>query len=471
MVVTTAPVLVSPQDSEPFHIEADSSDFASGAVLSQRLPREEKWHPVVFYSKSLSPVERNYEIYDKEMLAIIRALEEWRHFLEGARHLVEIWTDHKNLEYFMVAKKLNRHQTHWSLYLARFDFKLTHCPGRCMGKPDTLSRRPDHGKGASDNKDVVLLRPELLAIRALEGVQMEGPEKGILKEIRQGNQRGDQEEPVAKAARELWQAASKMVRSAEWSEEEGLLQFRGKIYVPQNADLRRRVVSLCHDTKVAGYPGRWKTLELVSRNYWWLQMSRYIGQYISTCDLCLRTKPTRQAPVGELHPLRILDLPWDMLSIDFVVELPSSSRHNAVITVVDSVSKRVHFIPTHTTVTAEGAARLFLHQVWKLHGLLKCVISDCGPQFVARFTKELYRLLGIKLASSTAWHPQTDGQTERVNQELDQYLWLFVNERQDDWYDLLPMAEFQHNNHVHSATQQPPFLLDTRQLPCMGFKP
>jgi len=157
MAVTTAPVLVSPQDLEPFRIETDSSDFASRAVLSQRLPREEKWHPVAFYSKSLSPVERNYEIHDKEMLAIICALEEWRYFLEGARHPVEIWTDHKNLEYFMTAKKLNHHQAHWSLYLARFDFKLTHRPGRCMGKPDALSRRPDHGKGASNNKDVVLL--------------------------------------------------------------------------------------------------------------------------------------------------------------------------------------------------------------------------------------------------------------------------------------------------------------------------
>jgi len=153
------------------------------------------------------------------------------------------------------------------------------------------------------------------------------------------------------------------------------------------------------------------------------------------------------------------------------VELPLSSWYNAVMTVVDSVSKRAHFIPMHTTVTAEGAARLFLHQVWKLHGLLKCIISDCGPQFIACFTQELYRLLGIKLASFIAWHPQTDRQTEHVNQELDQYLWLFVNERQDNWYDLLPMAEFQHNNHVHSATQQPPFLLDTRRLPHMGFKP
>jgi len=158
---------------------------------------------VAFYSKSLSPVGWNYKIHDKEMLAIIRALEEWRHFLEGAQYPVEIWTDHKNLEYFMTAKKLNHRQARWSLYLVRFDFKLTHCPGRCMGKPDVLSWRPDHGKGASNNEDVVLLQPELLAIQALEGVQMEGPERDILREICQGNQRGDQEEPVAKAVREL----------------------------------------------------------------------------------------------------------------------------------------------------------------------------------------------------------------------------------------------------------------------------
>jgi len=142
---------------EPFRIKADSSDFAFGAILSQQLPREEKWHPVAFYSKSLFLMERNYEIHDKKMLAIICMLEEWRHFLEGAWHPVEIWTDHKNLEYFMTAKKLNRHQARWSLYLARFDFKLVHCPGRSMGKPDALSWRPDHGNRASDNEDMVLL--------------------------------------------------------------------------------------------------------------------------------------------------------------------------------------------------------------------------------------------------------------------------------------------------------------------------
>ena len=191
-------------------------------------------------------------------------------------------------------------------------------------------------------------------------------------------------------------------------------------------------------------------------------MSRYIGQYVSTCNLCLRTKPWQHFPVGKLQPLSVPDARWDTLSVNFVVELLESFRHDAVMTVVDSISKRVHFVPTHIMVTAEGVARLFLHHVWKLHGLPKCVVSNCGPQFVASFTKELYRLLGVQLFSSIAWYSQTDGQTERVNQELNQFLRLFVNEQQDDWYDLLPIAEFQHNNHVHSTTQQPPFLLDTR---------
>jgi len=156
--------------------------------------------------------------------------------------------------------------------------------------------------------------------------------------------------------------------------------------------------------KVAGHPGCWKTLELVSRDYWWPQMSRYIRQYVSTCDLCLRMKPIRQAPVGKLHSLQIPDSQWDMLSVDFIMELPLSSGHNAVMTVVDSVLKWAHFILMYTTVMAEGAVRFFLYQVWKLYSLLTYVVSDHGPQFVAHFTRELYRLLGIKLVSSIAWH-------------------------------------------------------------------
>jgi len=160
-------------------------------------------------------MERNYEIHNKEMLAIIRALEEWRHFLEGATHPVEIWTDHKNLEYFMIAKKLNCRQARWSLHLARFDFLLHYRPGRTMGKPDVLSRRADHGNRAFDNEDVVLLRPEFLVVRATEGVELTGVEQKILSDIRKGNQNGDQEKPIAKAAQELRRSANSTVHSSE----------------------------------------------------------------------------------------------------------------------------------------------------------------------------------------------------------------------------------------------------------------
>jgi len=264
-----------------------------------------------------------------------------------------------------------------------------------MGKPDALSRRANHGNRASENDNVVLLRPEFLAVRALEGVELTGMEQKILSNIRKGNWNRDQEEPIAKAVQELQRSANRTVHSSEWSNIDGLLWFQGKIYIPQNPDLHRQIVALCHDTHITGHPGCWKTLELVSQNYWWPQMSRYISQYVSTCDLYLRTKPWRHSPVGELQPLSVLDTWWDILSVDFVVELPESFRHNAVMTVVDSISKRVHFVLTHTTVIVEGAARLFLYHVWKLHGLPKRVVSNCRPQFVALFTKELYRLLGI----------------------------------------------------------------------------
>jgi len=194
---------MSPQELDPFWIEANSLDFATGAVLSQQSTTDGKWHPVVFYSKSLSSVEQNYEIHDKEMLAIIRTLEEWRHFLEGATHPVEIWTDHKNLKYFMTAKKLNCRQARWFLHLARFDFLLHHRPRHAMGKPDVLSRRADHGNRASDNENVVLLRLEFLAVHALEGVELTGVEQKILSDICKGNWNRDQEEPIAKVAREL----------------------------------------------------------------------------------------------------------------------------------------------------------------------------------------------------------------------------------------------------------------------------
>jgi hypothetical protein len=200
-LITSAPVLVLPDNNLPFRLEADGSGIATGAVLSQQSVNDNSWHPVAFLSKALNLVECNYEIHDTEMLAIIRGLEEWRHYLEGARHPVEIWTDHKNLEYLRVAQKLNRRQARWSLYLSCFDFTLHHKPGQSMGKPDALSRRANHGSGQADNDNLTLLAPELFWIHALTGTRLEGEQRNILCKVRRSLKDGVQEEAVAKAAR------------------------------------------------------------------------------------------------------------------------------------------------------------------------------------------------------------------------------------------------------------------------------
>jgi hypothetical protein len=154
-----------------------------------------------------------------------------------------------------------------------------------------------------------------------------------------------------------------MVKIAEWSESDGLLMFHSKIHVPKDRELRRRIVEQHHDTRITGHAGHFKTLELVSRNYWWPQMSRYISIYVKICDLCNWTKVQRRRPISELHPSETPEAPWDVISVDFIVELPESHGYDAIMCVIDSLTKRAHFIPTHTTINAEGTALLFLKEV------------------------------------------------------------------------------------------------------------
>ena len=246
---TTEPVLVTPDLDKEMRVEADASDFATGGVLSMKC-EDEKWRPVAYISKSLNEAERNYEIHDKEMLAIIRCLEAWRHFLEGAKGQFEIWTDHKNLEYFMKAQKLNRRQARWSLYLSRFDFALKHVAGKSMGRADSLSRRVDWAEGIErDNENQVMLKKEWLEVRAMERL-VEGPEEEIVKRIKEAR---DKDEEVIKVVEEMKKAGVKTLRDEEWQIEEGLVLKEGRVYVPKDEKLRVEIIRLHHDTPIAGH--------------------------------------------------------------------------------------------------------------------------------------------------------------------------------------------------------------------------
>ena len=246
---TTKPVLVTPDLNKEMRVEVDASDFATGEMLSMKC-EDERWRPVAYISKLLNEAERNYEIYNKEILAIIKCLEAWRHFLKGAKGWFEIWTDHKNLEYFMKVQKLNQRQARWSLYLSRFDFTLRYVAGKSMGRADSLNRRVNWAEGVEkDNENQVMVKEEWLEVRAMEQL-IKGPEEEIIKRIKEVR---NKDEEVIKVVEKMKKVEVKMIREEEWQIEEGLVLKEGRVYVPKNEKLRVEIIQLYHDMPIAGH--------------------------------------------------------------------------------------------------------------------------------------------------------------------------------------------------------------------------
>jgi hypothetical protein len=238
-----------------------------------------------------------------------------------------------------------------------------------------------------------------------------------------------------------------------------------RLVVPKDVSLRTDIIRLAHSSPHAGHPGIDKTYDLVHRDYVWDTLRQDVISFVKSCPHCQQTKTFPSRPSGALQPLPPPSEAWEEITADLIVELPLSNGFDSIFVVVDRFTKRAHFIPTFTTLSASGAAKLFRDHVWTQHGWPKKIVSDRGQQFAAKFTLELNRLLGVQTALSTAYHPQTDGQTERTNQELEQYLRLYTNFMQDDWSDWLSTTEFAYNNRVHSTTGFSPFFLEYGRHP------
>ncbi len=437
-------------------MEADASEGAIGAVLSQK--QEGKWRPVSFLSKSLSITERNYEIYNKELLAIMLALEEWRHYLMGAYQDFEIWMDHQNLQYFRKPQKVNQRQARWITELAEYHFTLHHKAGTANKKADLLLRRADHDQGQDDNDQVVVLSPE--HFRAM-----------IMPTIEETHQN------VKTATRNmhLWDntVAGSLNHDRGMKMDGGLIWYDGRIYVPRDHALRGEIIAQSHDHITVGHPGIEKTKELVLREFWWPKMKKDIETYVRACETCQRTKSSNQAKAAPLHPNEIPSCPWTHISVDMVTGLPKSNGHDAILVIVDRFSKEIIPVACSTELTSEGWAKILRDEVYAKHGMPQVIISDRGTVFISKFMKDLYGLLQIKGNFSTAYHPQTDGQTERVNQEVKKYLRMFVNHLQTDWAEWLSLAAFAHNNRTHSSTGKSPFEVNYGYNPAVlpGTKP
>jgi len=257
-----------------------------------------------------------------------------------------------------------------------------------------------------DNEEQTLVKRKWLEARAAQVTEVVIEGVDVLDRIRKSETRDDE---VIKAVEEMKWAGVKVLRDKEWRESDGLMLKEGKVYVPKDKKLRAEVIRLHHDTPVGGHEGQWKMTELVTRNFWWLGVSREVKWYVEGCDVCQRNKNRTQAPADKLMPNSIPEKPWSHISANFTTKLPLTQGYDSILVIVDRLTKMAHFIPTTEKTTAGGLARLFRDNVWKLYGLPESIISDRGPQFAAGVIRELNAMLGIDSKLLMAFHPQTDG--------------------------------------------------------------
>ena len=338
--------------------------------------------------------------------------------------------------------------------MSRFDFTLKHVPETRMGKADGLSRRSDWKIDVDrDNKNQVIIKDHW--IHNLQEVVIKGPEVELLEKIKKVRSK---DEDIIRVVEEMKKTKVKELRGDEWKIEEKLVLKEGKVYILKNEKLRIEVIQLHHDILMVGHGERWKMVELVTRNYWWPEVTRDVGRYVEGCNLCQKMKNRTEELVGKLKLGEIPEKLWMYLTVDFITKLPVVAGKDVILVVCDRLSKMAHFVAMTEGTSAEGLARLFQDNIWKLYGLPESIVLDWGPQFAAGLTKKLNRMLGIKTKLLTGFYPQTDGQMECMNQELEQYLRFFMENRQKDWLEWLVSAKFAVNNKTHTATKVSPFM-------------
>ncbi|GAA5971619.1 hypothetical protein JCM3765_001266 [Sporobolomyces pararoseus] len=448
--------------SLPLELETDASDFALGAVLSQR-QSDNKLYPIAFLSRNSTPPELNYEVHDKELLAIVEACKAWRPYLSHTRSPTTIFSDHFNLKYFFSSKTLNRRQARWQEALSELNFTLVHRPGKQQGKTDALSRRSDYQEGtrASDSEPVTFFPPSKISSSA----NFVEPFPPLTSEILRLQ---DTDPELTQVLQDLRLKENLNNHSPLWKlGTDQILRWNDKIYIPNDNALRIQILQSVHDDPSAGHPGIEKTFERFRRNFYFPQDRQFITNYVTTCEPCFRAKSRRTKAHGLLQPLPVPTRPWSSISLDFIVKLPTSEFHNdSILVITDRFTKYGIFIPCKEEgTTAQVFANLFYRYVFANHGLPNDIVSDRGSVFTSDFWTTLSRLTRTKLNLSTAFHPQTDGATERLNQTLEQFLRIYTNYQQDDWELLLPLAQFVYNDTIHSATNTTPFFAN------YGFHP
>ena len=329
---STAPVLVYPDPSLQFVVEVDASDTVAGAILFQRSPGDGKLHPCAYFSHRLSPAEQNYDVGNRELLAVVLALGKWCHWLKGSEHLFIMWTDHKNLSYLQSAKRLNPRQARWALFLGRFNFSLTFRPGSSntsqMLSPGRWPQWPPAGL-----QRLSFLPPALWQL------------------------------PLGR-----WSPGSRRPSSLIPAQVTVLLTA----FMSQPISDPKCLSGNMHPS----HPGIQRTLEFIRWRFWWTGMAQDTQSFVAACSICASGKASHQPSSGLLRPLPIPSRPWSHIAVDFVTGLPLSAGNTTILTIVDHFSKGLHFVPLSKLPSALQTADLLTQHVFRLHGLPLDIVSD-----------------------------------------------------------------------------------------------
>jgi hypothetical protein len=418
VAVTSAPVLALPDFTKQFIVECDASTYGFGAVLIQ------EGHPIAFFSRPVAPRHHSLAAYERELIGLVHAVRHWRPYLWGRRFLVR--TDHYSLKFLLDQRLATIPQHHWVGKLLGFDFGVEYKPGAQNAVADALSRRD-----TPDGAVLAISAPRFDYIDRLRVEQASHPASVALKDELAAGSRG-----------------------APWAVVDDLLTYDGRLFVPTESPLIKELLAAVHGD---GHEGVQRTLHRLRRDFHFPDMRRVVQDFVRGCATCQRNKSEHLLPAGLLLPLPVPSAVWTDIGLDFIEALPRARGKSVILTVVDRFSKYAHFIPLAHPYTAETVAQAFFSDIVRLHGMPQSIVSDRDAVFTSTFWKELMRLMGVKLHMTTAFHPQSDGQSEAANKVIAMYLRCFTGDRPRDWLRWLPWAEYTYNTAYQSSLRDTPF--------------